>query len=187
MTLLLDWFAVWRAGEAALHPCGADESTRRAWNEIGDLMQSRSLEPPETFLRAAATRLDDGGDETARRFAQVCDALADKFSDGGLSEDALLDMTIRMRETQLPPQLRFVGKVLRSLGALKHASKEQDTVLSLGLDLLEAPVEERFGLMAALLVSHSPLAEDEALAETARCLTEALLRAMDHERRTLRG
>ncbi len=186
MTVKLNWFTVWRAGEAALHECGADESSLSAWNEIGDLMSRRSLEPPEAFLRDAATLLDDRGDETTRRYAQVCDALADRFSDGQLSEDALLEMTERMDTEQLPPQLRALGKVLRSWGALQHADGQRG-LLALGLDLLEAPPEQRYALTARLFVSRSSLADGGALERTATCLTEALLREIGRQRRGFVG
>ncbi len=178
----INWFGVWQAGEAALRRCGKDAESEKAWAEIDALMRRRSLEPPDDFLRDAAAALDGLGSETARRYAQVCDTLADRFVDGSLSESALLDLTERMDTQQLPPQLRMLGKLLRSWGALQHAEGGQGGLLSLGLDLLEAPPEKRYTLAARLFVSRSPLADGGALERTAACLAEALLREIARQR-----
>lgn len=178
----INWFGVWQAGEAALRRCGEDAESAKVWAEIEALMRRRSLTPPDDFLRDAATALDGMGSETARRYAQVCDALADRFAAGALSEAALLDLTERMDTEQLPPQVRMLGKLLRSWGALQHAAEGERGLLSLGLDLLEAPPEKRYTLTARLFASRSPLADGGALERTAACLTEALLREIARQR-----
>ncbi len=174
---------VWRAGEAALQRCGEDVETRRVWSEVATLLHNRPPIPTEAFLRQTAAALDGLGSDTARRYAQVCDALADRFADGTLSEAALLDLTKRLDTEQIPPALRRVGNLLRSWGALQATDAKQRGLLSLGLDLLAAPPEKRYALTARLLVSRSPLAEGGAMERSAICLTEALLREIARQRR----
>ncbi len=183
----LNRFSLWQAGEQALRACNADAESTAAWAEIGDVVQRLPRESPQEFLRAAATALDGLGSATARAYAQACDALADKFDSGSLSEEALFEMTERMNSAQLSPSLRRVGRWLRSLGVLKQTKEEARGLLSLGLGFLEAPPEGRFGLAAELFVSLSALGEEETLAETARCLVEALLREIDRQRRGALG
>jgi len=183
----LNRVALWQAGEQALRSCNADVESAAVWTKIGALIWRLPHESHQAFLRAAATALDGMGSATARAYAQTCDALADSFDSGVLSDEALLDMTRRMSVAQLSPQLRWVGRWLRSLGWGKQAGDKTSGFLSLGLGLLEAPPEKRFRLAAELFVSLSALGEDDAAAATARCLTEALLREIDRQRRAAPG
>ncbi len=184
----LDRFSLWQAGDRALRSCGADAESAAAWTEIGGLLARTAQEPAEKFLREAATALDGLGTSAARAYAQACDALADKFDSGALSEETLFQMTERMETARLSPALRWAGAMLRSLGALKRSEDDAPRgLLTLGRGVLDTPQARRFGLTAQLLVSLSALGEEETLAETARCLVEALLREIDRQRRAALG